>query len=101
MKVALDPYMLRRVPLTELPGVVADLGYQYIELSPREDFIPFFLHPRADSAQIAAFRKALAAAGVEASSVLPLMRWAGPGEDARQAAVRYWKRAIEITVDLG
>ena len=24
MKIALDPYMLRRVPLTELPGLVAD-----------------------------------------------------------------------------
>jgi len=33
--------------------------------------------------------------------VLPLYRWAGPDEDERQAAVRYWKRAIEITVDLG
>jgi hypothetical protein len=29
MKVALDPYMLRRVPLTELPGVVAGLR-QYL-----------------------------------------------------------------------
>ena len=101
MKIALDPYMLRRVPLTDLPGLVADLGYQYIELSPREDFLPFFLHPRADKAQIAGFRKALSAAGVEVCSVLPLYRWSGPDEDERQAAVRYWKRAIEITVDLG
>ena len=40
MKIALDPYMLRSTPLLELPGVVADLGYEYIELSPREDFTP-------------------------------------------------------------
>jgi myo-inositol catabolism protein IolH len=101
MKIALDPYMFRRVPLNELPGLVADLGYQYIELSPREDFMPFFLHPRADKAQIASFKNALTAAGVEVSSVLPLYKWSGPDEDERQAAVRYWKRAIEITVDLG
>jgi myo-inositol catabolism protein IolH len=101
MKVALDPYMFRTTPLTELPGLVADLGYQYIELSPRDDFMPFFLHPRADRASIAAFREALSAAGVEVSSVLPLYRWSGPDEDERQAAVRYWKRAIEITVELG
>jgi myo-inositol catabolism protein IolH len=101
MKIALDPYMLRRVPLPDLPGLVADLGYQYIELSPREDFLPFFVHPRADRAQIAGFRRALAAAGVEVASVLPLYRWSGPGEDERQAAVRYWKRALQITVDLG
>ena len=101
MKVALDPYMFRRVPLTELPGLVAELGYQHIELSPRDDFLPFFLHPRADRAGIAAFRKALAAADVSVSSVLPLYRWSGPDEDERQAAVRYWKRAIQVAVELG
>jgi myo-inositol catabolism protein IolH len=101
MKIALDPYMLRRVPLLELPRVVADLGYRYIEMSPRDDFLPFFLHPRVDRAGVAAFRRELAAAQVEVASVLPLYRWSGPDEDARQAAVRYWKRAIEITVELG
>jgi myo-inositol catabolism protein IolH len=101
VKLAVDPYMLRRTPLTELPGVVAELGYRYIELSPREDFLPFFVHPRAGRDQIAAFRRELAAADVELASVLPLYRWSGPDEDARQAAVRYWKRAIQVTVDLG
>ena len=100
MRIALDPYMLRTVPLTELPGLVADLGYEHIELSPREDFIPFFVHPRADKATIAGFKKALASAGVSVSSVLPLYKWSGPDEDERQAAVRYWKRAIQIAVDL-
>jgi myo-inositol catabolism protein IolH len=33
--------------------------------------------------------------------VLPLFRWSGPDEEDRQAAVRYWKRAIQITSDLG
>jgi myo-inositol catabolism protein IolH len=101
VKIALDPYMLRKVPLLSLPRVVADLGYQYIEMSPRDDFLPFFRHPRVDKAGVAAFKRELAAAEVSISSVLPLYRWSGPDEDARQAAVRYWKRAIEITVDLG
>jgi myo-inositol catabolism protein IolH len=100
MKVVLDPYMLRSVPLTELPGMVADLGYEHIELSPREDFIPFFVHPRADRTTIAGFKKALAGAGVSVATVLPLYRWSGPDEDERQAAVRYWKRAIQIAVEL-
>jgi myo-inositol catabolism protein IolH len=100
MKITLDPYMLRNVALTELPGVVAELGYEHIELSPREDFLPFFLHPRADRHTIARFKKALAGAGVSVSSVLPLYRWSGPDEDERQAAVRYWKRAIQVAVDL-
>jgi myo-inositol catabolism protein IolH len=101
VKIALDPYMLRRVPLLDLPRVVADLGYHHIEMSPRDDFLPFFLHPRIDDAGVAAFRRELAAAEVSVASVLPLYRWSGPDEDARQAAVRYWKRAIQITVDLG
>ena len=101
MKLVLDPYMLRNVPLLELPGVVAELGYEHIELSPREDFMPFFLHPRADRHTITAFKQALEAAQVQVASVLPLYRWSGPDEDERQAAVRYWKRAIEITVELG
>ena len=101
MKIALDPYMFRTTPLAELPGLVADLGYQYIELSPREDFIPFFKHPRVDTAGVRAFKRALGAAGVEVSSLLPLFRWSGPDEDERQAAVRYWKRSIEIAAELG
>ena len=52
MKIALDPYMFRHVPLLELPALVAELGYEYIELSPRPDFIPFFVHPRADTRRI-------------------------------------------------
>ncbi len=101
MKIALDPYMFRTVPLTELPALVADMGYRSIELSPRDDFIPFFVHPRVDRAGIRSFKGALDAAGVDVASMLPLFRWSGPDEDERQAAVRYWKRAIEIAVELG
>lgn len=100
MKLALDPYMFRRTPLLELPGLVADLGYEWIELSPREDFTPFFLHPRVNRDLVTKFKAALEAAGVGVACHLPLYRWSGPDEDERQAAVRYWKRAIELTVDL-
>ena len=101
MKIALDPYMHRSTPLLELPGLVADLGYEYVELSPREDFMPFFLMPRADDAKVKEFKKALDGAGVKIAANLPLYRWSGPDEDERQAAVRYWKRAIQITTMLG
>ncbi len=100
MQLALDPFMFRTVPLLQLPALVADLGYRSIELSPRDDFMPFFNHPRADRQTVSQFKSALRAAGVEIASVLPLYRWSGPDEDERRAAVRYWKRAIEITVEL-
>jgi myo-inositol catabolism protein IolH len=101
MKLALDPFMLRSTPLLELPRVVSELGYEWIELSPREDFLPFYTHARVDDATIAKFRRELEAAGVGIASVLPLYRWSGPDEADREEAVRYWKRAIEVAVNLG
>jgi myo-inositol catabolism protein IolH len=101
MKLALDPYMFREVPLLQLPALFAELGYEWIELSPREDFTPFFNHPRVDDGTVKRFRTALADAGVGVSSMLPLYKWSGPDENDRQAAVRYWKRAIEIASLLG
>ncbi|GAB2758979.1 sugar phosphate isomerase/epimerase family protein [Streptomyces bullii] len=100
MKIALDPYMFRALPLDEMVRTVAELGYEYIELSPRDDFMPFFLHPRADDERVAEFKRALRTHGVQLSSVLPLYKWSSPDETERQAAIRYWKRMIEITVEL-
>ncbi|GAA4964870.1 sugar phosphate isomerase/epimerase [Kineococcus glutinatus] len=101
MQIALDTYMFRDVPLLELPGLVADLGYEWIELSPREDFIPFFRHPRVDLATVRRFRKALDAAGVGVCSTQFVQRWSGPGEDERRQAVRNIKRIVEVTTELG
>ena len=101
MKIALDPYMLRGLPFGEVCRIAADIGYDAIELSPRSDFIPFFTHPCADRSRVAEFRTALRETGIEISSVLPLYRWSSPDEDERLAAIRYWKRAIQLTVELG
>jgi myo-inositol catabolism protein IolH len=101
MKIALDPDMLRNRPFAEVCRIAADIGYDSIELSPRPDFIPFFTHPRADRAKVDEFRVALRDSGLELASVLPLYRWSSPDEDERQAAVRYWKRAIELAVAVG
>jgi myo-inositol catabolism protein IolH len=101
MKIALDPYMLRGLPFADVCRTAAEIGYDAIELSPRPDFIPFFTHPRADRARVAEFRTALRDTGMEISSVLPLYKWSSPDEAERLAAVRYWKRAIQLTVELG
>jgi myo-inositol catabolism protein IolH len=101
MKIALDPYMLRGRPFAEVCRVAHEIGYRYLELSPRQDFIPFFDHPRADRRRVEEFGAALHQSGMALSSILPLYRWSSPDEDERQAAVRYWKRAIQLAVDLG
>ena len=101
MRIALDPYMLRDRSFGEVCRIAADIGYDSIELSPRPDFIPFFTHPRADRARVSEFRAALRDTGMELASILPLYRWSGPDEDERQAAVGYWKRAIQLCVEVG
>ncbi|TDC90722.1 sugar phosphate isomerase/epimerase [Saccharopolyspora aridisoli] len=101
MKIAIDPHMFRTLPIREMVRTVADIGYEHIELSPRDDFMPFFAHPRADDERVAELGSALRETGVQLASVLPLYRWSGPDETERQAAVRYWKRMIEVTAELG
>jgi myo-inositol catabolism protein IolH len=101
MKIALDPYMLRGRPFAEVCRIAADIGYDAIELSPRTEFIPFFVHPRADRVRVQEFRAALRDTGMTISSILPLYRWSSPDEAERLAAVRYWKRAIQLAVELG
>ncbi|MFC3999766.1 sugar phosphate isomerase/epimerase family protein [Nocardiopsis sediminis] len=100
MKIALDPYMLRGLPMGEMVRTAADIGYRWIELSPRAEFMPFFLHPRADDARVAELKEALRATGTGLSSILPLYRWSSPIEEERRAAVRYWRRMIEVAVEL-
>ena len=102
MKLALDPQMFFAThTVWELPDVVASLGYSWMELSPKADFVPFFQHPRVDDAGVRRLKKVAADAGVGIASLLPVLRWSGPGEDERVAAVRAWKRTIQIAVDLG
>ena len=101
MKIALDPTPFHHShALLEFPKVTADLGYKWMQLTPHADFIPFFSHPRADNALVADLKKAVKDAGIGISSLLPVQRWSGPDEVARQGAVRNWKRIIQIAVDL-
>ena len=101
MKIALDPYMIRHLSLEQLPGAVANLGYDQIELSPRSDFLDWWVMPRATKERMASFKAAMKAAGVGLATLQPMYRWASPFEDERQWAVRCWKRAIEVSVEMG
>lgn len=101
-RIALDPTPFHHTnSLLEFPQVAADLGYKWLQMTPHPDFIPFFNHPKADDALVKQMKKACESAGVGIASTLPVLRWSGPDEDAREAAIRYWKRVIQITVDLG
>ena len=102
MKIALDPTPFHSShSVLEFPQLAAELGYKYLQLTPHPDVLPFFRHPKADDALVADLRKACAEADVEVASILPVLRWSSPDENLRQAAVRYWNRAVQIAVDLG
>jgi myo-inositol catabolism protein IolH len=102
VKIALDPTPFHSTHgLLEFPRVVADLGYEWIQLTPHPDLIPFFAHPRADAELIRDIRTACSDAGIGISSLLPVLRWSAPDEEVREGAVRNWRRVVQIAVDLG
>jgi myo-inositol catabolism protein IolH len=101
MRIAFDPTPLHSThAFLDFPRVAAELGYEWIQLSPHVDFVPFFRHPRADRELLAATKKAVAGAGIGISSLLPVQRWSSPDEPQREAAVRNWRRIVEIAVEL-
>jgi myo-inositol catabolism protein IolH len=100
MRIALDPFMHRHLSLEELPRRVRELGYDWIEMSPRGDFLEWFKAPRVFPERIKAFRRALGRESVKIASLLPMYRWASDDESERVAAVRHWKRAIEIAIEM-
>ena len=78
----------------------ADLGYGYIELSPRADFHEWHHYPKVDDAEIARVKKAMKATGVKIETFNPVFNWASPNEQERQAQVRNWRRLLEIAEEL-
>ncbi|MCU1407680.1 MAG: protein iolH [Glaciihabitans sp.] len=102
MKIALDPTPFHHSHgLLEFPQLVADLGYEWMQLTPHVDFAPFFSHPRADDALVADLKRAVAAAGIGIPALLPVQRLSSPDELPRQAAVKNFTRVIQLAVELG
>lgn len=93
--------MHRQLPIRDVVHLAADLGYEYLEWSWREDFIPLFRWPRADSESIEALRSSLRETGVQLASLVALYRWSSTDPAERSNAVRAWRRVIDIASDLG
>ncbi|MGB3698302.1 MAG: sugar phosphate isomerase/epimerase [Gordonia sp. (in: high G+C Gram-positive bacteria)] len=100
-KLALDPTPYHAThAFLDFFDVAAKCGYEWIQLTPHADFVPFFSHPRVDRAYLAQVRSRAASAGVGITSLLPVQRLSWPDEPLRQAAVRNLKRTIQIAVEL-
>ena len=84
MRIAFDPTPLHSThSFLEFPRVTAELGYEWIQVTPHVDFLPFFRYPRFDRELFRATRKAVADAGIGISSLLPVHRWLWPDEPQR------------------
>jgi len=101
VKIALDPTPFHHSHgLLQFPEVAARAGFEWLQVTPHADLIPFFNHPKADDDLVQKFKKVAKDAGVGLASTLPVLRWSSPEPDAREAAVRYFKRVLQITQDL-
>lgn len=101
VRIALDPTPYHHDhALLDFPDIAARLGYEYLHLTPHADFGPFFRHPKADDALVAALKKRAADAGVTIPALLPVQRISAPDEGQRVAAVRNMRRIIELAVAL-
>jgi myo-inositol catabolism protein IolH len=102
VRIALDPTPYHHShALLEFPDVAARLGYEHLQLTPHADFAPFFRHPKADDELVAKLKKAAADAGVSIPALLPVQRISWPDEPQRVAAVRNFRRVIQLAVELG
>lgn len=102
MQIALDPWMIRERSLTEVCRFAAETGHDWIELSPRDDFLPLFIGPRTNRENIAELKRALRNYHVGLASMWTVYRWSEPdNSEARAAAVSYWEKAIQAAVELG
>jgi len=101
VRIALDPTPYHHdFALLEFPEVAARLGYEHLQLTPHADFSPFFRYPKADDDLVAAFKKAAKDAGIGIPSILPVQRISWPEEPQREAAVRNFRRIIQLAVEL-
>ena len=102
VKIALDPTPYHHDhALLEFPEVAARLGFDSLHLTPHADFSPFFRYPKADDALVAELKKKTADAGITIPALLPVQRISWPDEPQREAAVRNFRRVIELAVELG
>ena len=101
VKIALDPAMYHAdLSVADEVRKAADLGYEYLELSPRADFFFWHRHPKTDDAAIAEVKKACKETGVSVLTLVPVFNWSAPDEQERQAQVRNWKRLLQIAAEL-
>ena len=101
VQIALDPNMYyRSMPTPQTLDKAAELGFQYVELSPNADFHFWHHRPAADDAFVRELKAASKASGVTIRTLNPVFNWSSPDEDERQAQVANFRRLLELADQL-
>ena len=92
VKILLDPSMYHpHLSVAEECFKAADLGYEYIELSPRADFHEWHHYPKVDDAEVAKVKKAMSASGVKIWTFNPVFNWSSPARRRCATSVVSWR----------
>ena len=84
VKIALDPAMYHAdMSVADEVRKAAELGYEYLELSPRADFFFWHRYPKADAAELSDVKKACQETGVKLQTLVPVFNWASAEEQER------------------
>ena len=95
--IALDPNMYYpSMSTADTLRKAADLGFEYVELSPNSEFHFWHRYPKADDDFVAGLNKAQAETGVKVRTLNPVFNWSSTDEVERLAQVRNWRRLLEL-----
>ena len=85
VKIALDPNMYyAQMSTADTLRKARELGFDYVELSPNEEFHFWHRYPKADDDFVSDMKKAVRETGVEISTLNPVFNWSAVDEQERQ-----------------
>ena len=100
--IALDPNMYyRSMSTAQTLHKAAELGFQFVELSPNDEFHFWHHYPKADDEFIRSLLQAQSDTGVQVRTLNPVFNWSSTDEAERTAQVRNWRRLLELADQLG
>lgn len=95
--IALDPNMYyASMSTAQTLFKAAELGFDYVELSPNTEFHFWHRCPKADDDFVAGLNKAQKDSGVTVRTLNPVFNWSSPDEQERAAQVRNWRLLLEL-----
>lgn len=100
MKLAVDPCLLKSLPVRQMFASVAQAGYAAVELSPRDGFLTHRHQDRPRPEVMQSLKEASRQWQIDIASLFIVQPWASTDSDERLGAVRALKVAIDTAEEL-